>query len=357
LLSLTGRPLLVLTILLAVLAMLGIVLLVHQASSTRPLGRRRRVAFLSAAVGLAVLAPAFAVGATALVVNNDYGFYTSWADLTGSGPAQVAIATGSLVRPGQGTLEVRTVHSHAGGLDDRLIVWLPPGYDAHAAHPYPVVMFLPGQPSSPQGTFRHFQFARIATQLVQNHQLPPFVAVFPTLMIAPPRDTECTNLPGGVQAENWLNTDVPAYVASQYHVQQPGQDWSLIGWSTGGFCAAKLVTAHPGRFGSATAFGGYFNPIQDRTTGNLFGGLPQLYDRNSPLWLYRHNGGLGTSRLLVVAGRQDSETWPDSQQMLKLTSQDPNVSHLVFPTGGHNYKNYRSYLGQALVWGARSWRP
>lgn len=354
-LSLTGRPLLVLTITVAVVAILGLVFLVLRASGMSPMARRRRVAFVAVAAALALLGPAFAVGATALVVNNDYGFYTSWADLTGSGPAQVAITTGSLVRPGQGTLEVRTVHAHAGGLDDRVIVWLPPGYDPHAARAYPVVMFLPGQPSSPQGTFRHFQFARIATQLVQNHQLPPFVAVFPTLMISPPRDTECTNIPGGIQAESWLNTDVPAYVTSQYHVRPPGPDWSLIGWSTGGFCAAKLVTAHPGRFGSATAFGGYFNPIQDQTTGNLFGGLPQAYDQNSPLWLYRHNGGLGGSRLLVVAGRQDGETWPDSQRMLALTSQDPNVSHLVFPTGGHNYKNYRSYLGQALVWGARSW--
>jgi enterochelin esterase-like enzyme len=356
-LSLTGRPLLVLTVLLAVLAVLGVVLLVHRATGASGLTRARRLAFVSAALVLALLGPAFAVGATALVVNNDYGFYTSWADLTGSGPAQVAITTGSLARPGQGTLQIRTVHAHAGGLDDRVIVWLPPGYDPHPARPYPVVMFLPGQPSSPQGTFRHFQFARIATQLVQSHRLPPFVGVFPTLMIAPPRDTECTNIPGGIQAESWLNTDVPAYVAQQYPVQPPGPDWSLIGWSTGGFCAAKLVTAHPGRFGSATAFGGYFNPIQDHTTGNLFGGLTQRYDRNSPLWLYRSNGGLGTSRLLIVAGKQDGETWPDSQQMMALTAHDPAVSRLVFPTGGHNYKNYRSYLEQALVWGAKSWRP
>ncbi|HEX2895953.1 MAG TPA: alpha/beta hydrolase-fold protein [Marmoricola sp.] len=355
-LSLTGRPLLVLTIILAVVAILGLVYLVYRATGSSPLTRSRRAAFVSVALVLALSGPAFAVGATALVVNNDYGFYTSWADLTGSGPAQVAIQTGSLVRPGQGTLQVRTVQTHVGGLDDRVIVWLPPGYNPHPLHPYPVVMFLPGQPNSPQGTFRHFQFAQIANQLLQSHRMPPFVGVFPTLMIAPPRDTECTNIPGSVQAETWLNTEVPTYITQQYAVQPVGPDWSLVGWSTGGFCAAKLVTAHPGRFGSAAAFGGYFTPIQDKTTGSLFGGLVQRFDHNSPAWLYRANGGLGASRLLIVAGRQDAETWRASQQMIKMTSHDPAVSRLVFPTGGHNYKNYRSYLSQVLVWGARSWQ-
>jgi enterochelin esterase-like enzyme len=357
-LALTGRPLLVLGVVLAVLAVVGVGVLVHVAVARagRPT-RRRRVAVVLAAVVLGLLGQAFAVGTTALVVNDDYGFYTSWADLTGAGPSQVAISTNGLAGPGQGTLQVSTVHAHAGGLNDRVVVWLPPGYDAHPARAYPVVMFLPGQPSSPQGTFRHFQFARIASGLVRSHRVPPFVAVFPTLMIAPPRDTECTNIPGGVQAESWLNTDVPAYLAQHYPVRPVGPDWSLIGWSTGGFCAAKLVTAHPGRFGSASTFGGYFTPIQDRTTGNLFDGRAQRYDHNSPLWLYGRNGGLGTSRLLIVAGRQDSETWPESRRMLQLTAGDPAVSHLVFPTGGHNFKNYRSYLGQALVWAARSWRP
>lgn len=355
-LALTGRPLLVLTIILAALAVLGLVYLVYRAAGSSPLPRSRRAVFVSLAVVLALAGPAFAVGATALVVNNDYGFYTSWADLTGSGPAQVAIQTGSLVRAGQGSLQVRTLQARGGGLDDRVIVWLPPGYTPHPLHPYPVVMFLPGQPNSPQGTFRHFQFAQIANHLLQSHQMPPFVAVFPTLMIAPPRDTECTNIPRGVQAETWLNSDVPRYIGQQYAVQPVGPDWSLVGWSTGGFCAAKLVTAHPGRFGSAAAFGGYFAPIQDKTTGSLFGGVPQRFDRNSPEWLYRANGGLGTSRLLIVAGRQDGETWPQSQRMMKITSGDPAVSRLVFPTGGHNYKNYRSYLGQVLEWGARSWQ-
>jgi enterochelin esterase-like enzyme len=354
-LSITGRPLLVLTSILAILALLGIAVLFHRVTRPGQLSRARRLALVVSVVVLAVLGQASAVVTSALAVNDSYGFYTSWADLVGAGPSQVAISTGGLVGRGQGTLRVATVHAHVDGLDDRVMVWLPPGYDAHAVHAYPVVMFLPGQPSSPQGTFRHFEFGKIATQLVLDHRLPPFIAVFPTLMIAPPRDTECTNIGGGVQAETWLNTDVPAYVQQHYRVQPAGKGWSLMGWSTGGFCAAKLLTSHPDAFGSAVAFGGYFTPIQDRTTGDLFGGQPRLYDHNSPLWLYLHDSGLRGSRLLLIAGRQDRQSWSETRRMIQAAAGDRAVSRLVFPAGGHNYKNYRSYLGQALVWGARTW--
>jgi enterochelin esterase-like enzyme len=354
--SLTARPLLVIAGVLAVLAALGVVWLVYRATGLPPMRRKRRAAFVAGAVALAVLAPAFAVGATGLAVDHGNRIYASWAGLTGTGPAGVAIATGSLVRPGQGSVQVVHVHGGSGVRDNQVLMWLPPGYDPHAAHPYPVVMFLPGQPSTPQGTFRRYAFARTATQLIHDHGVPPFVAVFPTLMIAPPRDTECTNVPGGPRAESWLNTVVPAYVGQHYRVQAPGRNWSVVGWSTGGFCAAKLLTAHPGRYGSATSFGGYFSPLQDHTTGSLFGGQARLYDRNSPMWLYTHHHGLRGSRLLIVAGRQDAESWPSSRRMLQLAGSDPAVSHLVFPTGGHHYENYRGYLARALVWGAKSWR-
>lgn len=354
-LSLTGQPLLVVTILLAIVAVIGVVVLVYLATRPRRWTKARRLVLVSGALVLALLGPAFAVGATALVVNNTYGFYTSWADLLGSGPGQATIATNGLVKPGQGALNVPTVHTRTGAQNQKMMVWLPPGYDPHAARPYPVVMFLPGQPSSPRSWFNNFDVARIATELVRTHKMAPFVGAFPNLTIAPPRDTECTNIPGGPQAETWLNTEAPAYLAQHYRVPAPGPDWSVVGWSTGGFCAAKLATAHPGRFGSVAALGAYFTPLQDRSTGDLFGGVAQRFHQNSPLWLYQHNHGLGSSRLLIVAGKQDRDTWIETQRMLRATRNDPAVSHLIFPTGGHNFRNYRTYLAEILLWGAKSW--
>lgn len=354
-LSLTGRPLLLLAVAGAVLTLLAAVLLAVRRND-RPLGRRLLLRGAPVAV-LVVLAQALAVSAFALEVNRQYAFYTSWADLTGGVTQGTAIQTNGLLTSGQGALHVVTVHNRRYGRDDQLMVWLPPQYSdpAFATHRFPVVMFLSGQPSSPQTVFRQFHFGSTATKAIAQGRTPPFVAVFPTLMVAPPRDTECTNVPNGPAAENWLAYDVPGYLAAHYRVRPVGKAWSAMGWSTGGFCAAKLVAAHPDRFGSAVNFGGYYQPIVDHTTGNLFGGRKELRWHNSPLWLYDHRSGLHGSRLLMIAGKQDHETWRSTSLMIRKTAGDPAVSHIAFPVGGHNYRNYSAYLPAALSWSASTW--
>jgi len=359
-LALTSRALLALAIALAVLAVVAVGVLVSRSGAdARPLGRRVALTTVPV-VALVLLAQTAAVTAVGLAVNNSYGFYTSWSDLFGGPAGNTPITTGGLVTATQGAVRVFTVHAHTGGADDRVLVWTPPQYDqaVRAGHRLPVVMFLPGQPSSPVGTFRHFDFAAIASRLIDSGKVPPFVAVIPTLMIAPPRDTECTDVPGGPQAASWLEKDVPAFVTRHYQVQPLGPGWTAMGWSTGGFCAAKMLTTHPANFSSAVSFGGYYRPLQDGTTGSLFAGNPSLEQHNSPTWLYlndvRH-GGLHGARLLLVAGKQDKETWPQTAAMINLTDGDPAVSHISFPAGGHNYRNYRNYLPAALTWSASGW--
>ena len=360
--GLTSRSMLYLTVVIAVLAVAAVAFLVSTRDPAATSLRRRLVLRTVPVVVLVLVAQAAAVMAVALSINNSYGFYTSWADLFGGPSGNAPIVTGGLVTASQGKVRVFTLHAHTGGRDDRVLVWTPRQYDQlrRTGHRLPVVMFLPGQPSSPSGTFRHFGFAIAATRLIDSGKVPPFVAVIPTLMIAPPRDTECTDVPGGPQAATWLEKDVPAFLTHHYQVQPLGPGWSVMGWSTGGFCAAKMLTTHPQNFSSAVSFGGYYQPLQDNTTGSLFGGDPLFEQRNSPTWLYlndRRHGGLHGARLLVIAGKQDKETWPQTAAMINIANGDPAVSHIAFPVGGHNYHNYRNYLPAALTWGASGWPP
>ena len=301
--------------------------------------------------GGVVLCQALAVAALFFYVNDQYSFYSSWADLAGRSAPAPGIRTAGLVQPGQGTLKVLPV---AGGPtnegDHQVLAWLPPGYDsaADAARRYPVLMFLPGQPSDPVTTFSHFGFGTTASQEIESGRVAPFIAVFPPLMTDPPRDTECTDVPGGPQAETWLDHDVHGAVDRDLRTDH--RPWTEIGWSTGAFCAAKLLLGHPQQYAAAVGLGGYYTPLTDRTTGNLFGNRPRVREENSPAWLYTHAGGMHGRRLLVVAGQQDADSYPMTRAFLNLVGAAPGVSSAIFPTGGHNYRNYAAFLPRSLEW-------
>ncbi len=357
-LDLTGQPVLVLTALLASGVTAAAVLLRGRSAPGR------RLQEVGARAALVLVAQFLAVASVFLGVNDQYGFYSSWSDLFGQTTQTAAIVTaGRTAAPsgslpavasgthGVGTTETITTHAGAGGPALKTLVWLPPQYgQARYAHTaFPVVMFLPGQPSNPARVFQQYAFGATASAAIAAGQVAPFVAAFPPLMTNPPRDTECTNVPGGPQALDWLTKDVPSLLRAHVRVARPGPLWSVMGWSTGGFCASKLLLTHPREFHAAVSFGGYFTPLTDSTTGDLFGGSPTVRNLNSPLWLYDTYGLRGT-RLLVVAGKQDPEAWRAGVPLLRATRSDPGVSHIVFPLGGHNYTNYRAYLAPALHW-------
>ena len=332
-LGLTSPGLLALTIAAALLSLVAVAVLVTRpdASATAPLARRLALR-TGPIVVLALAGQGFAVAAVGLVINNSYGFYTDWSDLVGRPTADAAITTGGLVAAGQGTARAFDVHAPVGGRNERVLVWTPPQYAAATAtgRRLPVVMFLPGQPSTPAGTFRHFAFASTATRLIDTGRVPPFVAVFPTLMISPPRDNECTNVPGGPHAETWLEKDVPAFVTQHFAVDGPGPGWTAIGWSTGGFCATKLLTTHPADYSSAVSFGGYYRPIEDHTTGDLFHGDERLEHLNSPTWLFRHDqrdGGIGSDRILSGDHQVAPNHLVGAAQRVLLRLQTANAIH------------------------------
>jgi enterochelin esterase-like enzyme len=347
--SLTGTPLLVLITVLVVLAPLLVVVRWRAAARRRqPNGAVASTGRLLALVGCQLTATFL----TFLVANNSYGFYTSWTDLTGVGiDKPPRVSTYGLVTKGEGRIEKMVVRGGPSGANADVLMWLPPEYDdkRFADTKFPVLMVLPGQPSQVQTMFKHFDFGAVASQEIASGRVKPFVAVFPPLMIDPPRDTECTDVDGGPEALTWLQKDVPEAALKKYRVSADTARWSVTGWSTGGFCAAKLLLTDPGRFIAAATLGGYFEPLTDGTTGKLFKNKTER-NANSPLHLYE-NGGLAPGRsLLLVSGRQDAESWPMTQPMIAATKGDRQVYTYIFARGGHNYRNYKDLLPGVLGW-------
>ena len=152
-----------------------------------------------------------------------------------------------------------------GGERLPVLVWVPKQYDQKpfAKTQFPVLMMLPGQPSTPQGVFSSFVLGRAAQDAIDSGQVKPFVMVLPPLMIDPPRDTECTNVPNGPQAETWLFDSVRTAVIKKVRVDKLGTHWSSMGWSTGAFCSAKLLLRHRPLFNASVGIGGYYTAETD----------------------------------------------------------------------------------------------
>lgn len=349
--SLAGYPLLI------VLAVFALALPIALALGWRKLPHRLGAVILRVLV--IILCQLLALAAVFVGVNRNFGFYDSWNDLLGrrQDPGAVAVADiGSLLADNgsQGQVKFLTVHGKVSGTTQQVLVWLPPQYfqKAYAKTNFPVLMALPGQPGSQAGIFRTLNLATRGLAAVNSGAVKPFIAIVPPLSIAAPRDTECTDIPNGPQADSWLSSDVRDGVITHYRVTH--DHWSTMGWSTGAFCASKMLLRHPTAFGAAVSIGGYFTAEQDHTTGNLFNHSKTLFQQNSPLWLLKHTLSYPV-HLLIISSPDDRESWKgkfyaDTRKTVQASRGIPGVSTIIVPSGGHNFSTYDGTVAPALAW-------
>ncbi|MEP7034547.1 MAG: alpha/beta hydrolase-fold protein [Actinomycetota bacterium] len=313
-----------------------------------------------------------AVVAVAVDVNRNYGFYPSWASLFGTGAALPVVVNRTRIGlngqtsphrllPGvsepasdTGSYSQVTLKGVRSGITKAVVAWLPPQYSDHRYDQtrFPVVMVLGGADVRTADVIQRLDFATVASEEIRSGRVAPFVAVFPELNVARPLDTECTDYPGSFQAFTWLNQDVRNWVTSRFRVTNDGRRWSVMGWSTGGYCAALLHLRSPERFGAAASVEGYFNPEPDSTTGNLAQLLTQdqtLAHDSSPTWLIQ-NRPPRSLHLLVMTSQQDPQSRPQSLQFLGRVRDIPGIQPYVVKGLGHTLDAYSAVLAPILGW-------
>jgi hypothetical protein len=356
--DLTGIPLLVLLGVLSVGAPVALML----AWSRLPGGLTLRAAQRAALVLVCQLSAVLLAGAA---VNDYFALYDSWSDLFGSsdnapiaGPQHAAGGAPSasdLRAEGGQAFGTRVLSEQVtgarSGVRARVWVILPPGYGTPAAghHVYPLVEFLPGYPGGPQTWLNALNLVHQMDALISSGRVQPFVAVLPVMTVDPPRDTECTNVPGGPAVATWLAQDVPAVVSDQLRIRPSSRGWGVIGYSTGGFCAAKLALQYPQIFHAAASLSGYYTPATDISTAGLFQGDPRLLTVNSPTWL-AGDGHQPAVDILAVSSRGDPSSWASTQQFLRSVRRPVSVDTLLAPGGGHNPGVWNAVLPQSLTW-------
>ena len=137
-------------------------------------------------------------------------------------------------------------------------VYLPPGFQA-GGH-YPVIFLLHGFPGSPSGFYDSLQLALVADQLISSHRVKPFVAVMPVAgRVAGKRSDE----EWAGRWETYLVRDVVPWAESRLTLGTRQSDRAIAGLSAGAFGAVDIALRHPGIFGVAESWSGYFRPFRD----------------------------------------------------------------------------------------------
>jgi len=335
------------------------------------------------------------VALVAVLVNNYGQFYTSWSDLFGTdhtppvvslygahgvdaprtthhgstvalrvAAASIGVQTGRMQLEGRTDWSKRSQRTTRGEVESAIItglrsrltvpayVYLPPQYflPRFAHHRFPAVEVLSGYPGSAESLVDQLAYPSRALAMVRAHHSAPMIYVMLRSTAAPPRDTECTNIADGPQAETFLGGELISAVQHALRVR-PG-DWGVIGDSTGGYCAAKLAMAHPSVYAGGVSLSGYYHALDGGTAGNLFRGSLRLRHDNDLRWLLKHRPVPHVS-LYVTSGLQQTSTqegYPETMRFLHLVRAPMSVTAVIEKVGGHNFRTWERELPQAMRW-------
>lgn len=305
-----------------------------------------------------------------LLANNSFLFYASWADLFGLEQAPGVVvdhaAGGRDVRvvgerrmdvPGGsrpavgGRIEQVVIQGRKSKIASSAYIYLPPEYfqQAYGKRSFPAAVVLTGYPGTAENLIHGLRYPKTAYDLVKAGRMRPMVLVMLRPTVAPPRDTECVDVPDGPRTETFFADDVPAAVRSRYRIGPGPGSWGVMGDSTGGYCALKMAVHHPGAYGAAVGLSAYYRAAGDPTTGDLFRGSARRKHHADLLWSLAHRPAPRTS-LLVTTSKHGEKNYRDTGRFLDLVRPPTRVSSITLASGGHNFNTWRREIPPGLIW-------
>ncbi|MFJ3303803.1 alpha/beta hydrolase [Streptomyces sp. NPDC086549] len=329
------------------------------------------------------------IAAFACWLNSSYQFFGSWGELfghvetapvgitqagagNGDGTVNGVAVKGALVQPASdeqlsrvsglptgpaavnGRVESVKVIGRRTGVVDPAFVYLPPQYFQKAYHRqrFPVIVVLSGYPGSIFNLAQHLRVSQTAGELQKNGQMQPTIMVMIRPTIAPPRDTECVDVPGGPQTETFLAKDLPDAVKSAYRVGHDASAWGVMGYSSGASCALQLTMRNPHVYTTAGALSPDYRVKDDPTTGNLFGsGLGRVNRINGHdlMWRLKHLPVPQVS-VLVADSKHGEPGYPQTLAFIKAVRAPMRVASILPEQGSHNFPTWVREMPATLKW-------
>ncbi|MFI8947416.1 alpha/beta hydrolase [Streptomyces sp. NPDC053750] len=324
-------------------------------------------------VGLLFATQLAVFAAVGLAANQSFGFYASWADLFGRETGQGVVvdhsagADGPLLVVGErrvtavggsrpevgGRIEEIRVVGRTTRIASPAYVYLPPEYfqTRHSARKFPAAVVLTGYPGTAEALVDKLRYPRTALELAKAGRMRPMILVMLRPTVAPPRDTECVDIPGGPQTESFFAKDLPEAVGAHYRVGGGPRSWGIVGNSTGGYCALKLAVHHPGTYAAGAGLSAYYDAPNDPTTGDLFQGDKERKNRADLRWYLKNLPAPDTS-LLVTSSKSGESNYKDTLKFIEQVKgkKPTRISSIILESGGHNFNTWRREIPATLQW-------
>ena len=229
-------------------------------------------------------------------------------------------------------------------------VYVPDAYFSprQATRQFPVTVMLAGYPGAVENWDRQGHIVALLDRLMADGTIPPMIMVSVTQNPTPDKDSECVDAVDGASAETYIAEDVPETLSEHLRIIKDRSGWSLMGYSTGGYCATDLVLRHPHQFGSAVSLDGYFAPLVDSTTGDLFRHDAALRRSYTPAQTVSDPRDLPLRFYLVVGDAEPK--LKTAATTFAASSHPPDVVTIVDVPGGHNWGTWTNALPAALTW-------
>ncbi|MCW2914659.1 MAG: putative esterase [Actinomycetia bacterium] len=250
-----------------------------------------------------------------------------------------------------GQLENINIPGVRTGFSQHAYVLLPPEYfqPKFQMRKFPVALMLTGYPGSAKSLITRLKLPDFVHKGVAAGKLAPTIYVMITPTVAPPRDTECTDVPAGPKAATYFGQDLPEALAGSYRVASSRAGWGIMGDSTGGYCAAKIAMMFSDRYSAAVNMSGHFHAIKDLTTGDLWGGSPTVRNENDLIWRIQHMPAPPIS-LLITSAEKGERSYPQAKQFIQTVRPPLQLDTIILKSGGHNYQTYGEVFPSVLEW-------
>ncbi|MFO0746931.1 MAG: alpha/beta hydrolase-fold protein [Myxococcota bacterium] len=232
----------------------------------------------------------------------------------------------------------------------KMLVYLPAGYDEHAATRYPLVLALPGWNHSPE-LFR--DKGGLAAE-ADRHQVVIAVpamgkSIYETALYP---ETKGTGL--GAPGARWVGEVVLPYLRAHYAVRQDRAHTAVIGYSTGGRGAVFLAERYP-EFAFAGSLSGTFDLMTLAPSEGEYKIHKVVYGARKkfmPRWVAdnivtpANLAALTTTRLFIGHGAADASVHPDQLESLRQAMQRSglhfDVTFALVPGAIHDWAYWTS---------------